>query len=50
MNCVEVLLNRVESETNPVKKQAIEREVNTLIKALTDYKQKAKKNTKKTNK
>lgn len=50
VNCVEVLLNRVESETNPVKKQAIEREVNTLIKALTDYKQKAKKNTKKTNK
>ena len=47
VNCVEVLLNRVETETNPVKKQEIEREVNTLIKALTEYKQKAKKKTKK---
>lgn len=46
VNCVEVLLNRAETEKNPVKKQAIEREVNTLIKALTDYKQKAKKNKK----
>lgn len=43
VNCVEVLLNRAETETNPVKRQAIEREVNTLIKALTEYKQKAKK-------
>ena len=47
VNCVEVLLNRVETETNPVKKQEIEREVNTLIKALTEYKQKAKKKAKK---
>ena len=47
VNCVEVLLNRVETETNPVKKQSIEREVNTLIKALTEYKQKAKKKSKK---
>lgn len=47
VNCVEVLLNRIETETNKVKKQAIEREVNTLIKALTDYKQKAKKSSKK---
>lgn len=39
---VEVLMNRIETETNLVKKQAIEREVNTLIKALTEYKQKAK--------
>lgn len=42
VNCVEVLLNRIETETNLVTKQAIEREVNTLIKALTEYKQKAK--------
>lgn len=47
VNCVEVLLNRIETETNPVKKQEIEREVNTLIKALTEYKQKAKKKTRK---
>lgn len=47
VNCVEVLLNHVETETNPVKKQEIEREVNTLIKALTEYKQKAKKKAKK---
>lgn len=47
VNCVEVLLNRIETETNPVKKQEIEREVNILIKALTEYKQKAKKKTKK---
>ena len=46
VNCVEVLLNRVETENNLVKKQAIEREVNTLIKALTEYKQKAKKSKK----
>lgn len=46
VNCVEVLLSRAETETNPVKKQAIEKEVNTLIKALTEYKQKAKKNKK----
>jgi len=46
VNCVEVLLNRAETENNPVKKQAIEREVNTLIKALTEYKQKAKKSKK----
>lgn len=42
VNCVEVLLNRLETENNLVKKQSIEREVNTLIKALTEYKQKAK--------
>lgn len=42
VNCVEVLLNRIETEENKVKRQAIEREVNTLIKALTEYKQKAK--------
>lgn len=47
VNCVEVLLTRVETESNPVKKQAIEREVNTLIKALTEYKQKAKKQSRK---
>jgi len=50
VNCVEVLLNRAETETNAVKKQAIEREVNTLIKALTEYKQKAKKKSKKESK
>ena len=51
VNCVEVLMNRIETETNLVKRQAIEREVNTLIKALTEYKQKAKaKQTKKVNK
>lgn len=48
VNCVEVLLTRVETEENPVKRQAIEKEVNTLIKALTEYKQKAKKNSRKT--
>jgi len=42
VNCVDVLLNLIENEKNLVKKQAIEREVNTLIKALTEYKQKAK--------
>ena len=47
VNCVEVLLNRIETETNPVKKQEVEREVNLLIRALTEYKQKAKKKTKK---
>lgn len=51
VNCVEVLMNRIETESNLVKRQAIEREVNTLIKALTEYKQKAKaKQTKKTTK
>ena len=39
---VEVLMNRLETEKNLVKKQAIEREINTLMKALTEYKQKAK--------
>lgn len=47
VNCVEVLLNRAETATNPVDKQNIEREVNTLMKALTEYKQNAKKKAKK---